>query len=1258
VIRDLSRSALALIAMSALFGLAAVLPSAAGAVELQRVGAMAERPGLGAEHHNQRVAVDHSTGNVLLADTVGDRVAVFSPDGAEVGAAGAGELLDPFGVAVDQVDGDLYVADSGNDRILRYERGVLGDYTLDITFPSPAQGAAAGEVGSFAAALAVDPSNGDLLVADPGNNLVSRYTSAGGFVSSFDGSTSPDGPLTGLVDLAINSSGDVFVVDFTGDIGLQQGTSRVERFAADGAHEQTLGPVPMAATVAVRPGTDEIVVSGDQDAVWRDSVASLHTFTAAGSPGGQVSLDMSSAQYSRVSGMAFYDGDSDRLYVATDAGNYAGNYSFGSPSVQIYRALAAPEVTDPVVDDVEATRADVTATIDPNGAARDWVLELSNDAGASWPQAAQGTTSAGDDPVALEASFDELDPRTEYLVRLRLPASGLTSAEVAFETLGDAPRVRVDSAEFGVSTWTLRGAVDPQGSATSYWFEYGPTTDYGARGPASVDESAGDGNAFVTVAQQIGGLEPGVTYHYRLVARNADGIAVTPDARFGDIAHAPGAPDRAYELVTPLGSQANIRAAGGIASANGDVSCFSTEDSLLGSTSNGTGFNDDAFCSYRGADGWATKWVSAPRAPRDAGGIGLRVHRLSDDGRKAVLGGNGQIAGFPTWTGPDDPEEIPDYNRGANSNGFLYENGALTWVTPRPGPDPDWGGMPLATDESFDRVLFMSSLALVPEDPTGETDHTVIFPPQDVYLWTHEGVRLVSVDENGSAMGRAAVPTRSPGESKQGALSADGSRAFFTSARGAYGTPFEVTGTLTSVFRWEDGEAMVVSPRRGPDGTEPQPVEFAGASEDGDVVYLLTSEQLTLDPISGSSLYRYTVSTDELSLVATSPFGVVPIGMSADGSTVFYRDLFTLRAYRDGSSTVVAPLAPTDLGFQRVAGAIDPWKAVRVSGDGRKAIFVSEAGTPGVAQVYMWEHGAGVTRLSNTSNGDPAASHATIGNYPDLPGPTSLNYEIDQHWGWTGRGRVWTDDHGTVFFQTAAALVGEDRNQVSDVYAWTDGEVELITPGTPSRFGFYYHASSADGGTVFFHTYARVLPTWDRNSVRDVYAARIGGGFPVPPPETVGDPPVQSGPGPVPAGPGVGSGVARPGEQTSTERPLSITARRLAAGVSRDLARRGRVGVSVRLSKLARVQVRAVARVGGKRRTVGSSSKRLKSGRVVVRLSRSARAQLRRTRRLSVTLVVSGPDAASKRIGMTLTLPRSGAARSSSAVVVDQSKRG
>jgi hypothetical protein len=61
---------------------------------------------------------------------------------------------------------------------------------------------------------------------------------------------------------------------------------------------------------------------------------------------------------------------------------------------------------------------------------------------------------------------------------------------------------------------TLNGTVNPNGTSTQYYFQWGPTTSYGNVTPT---QSAGSGTSTIAVLAKITGLTPHTTYHYRLV---------------------------------------------------------------------------------------------------------------------------------------------------------------------------------------------------------------------------------------------------------------------------------------------------------------------------------------------------------------------------------------------------------------------------------------------------------------------------------------------------------------------------------------------------------------------------------------------------------------------------------------------------------------------------------------------------------------------------------------------------------------------
>jgi hypothetical protein len=115
--------------------------------------------------------------------------------------------------------------------------------------------------------------------------------------------------------------------------------------------------------------------------------------------------------------------------------------------------------------------------------------------------------------------------------RFTAAAATLAVALAAPSVAAARPAVTTGAASsVAQTTATLNGTVDPNGGATTYFFQFGPTKVYGG---ASTETSAGAGNAGVRVSAAIAGLAPATTYHYRLVARGPHGgIVLGADRTF------------------------------------------------------------------------------------------------------------------------------------------------------------------------------------------------------------------------------------------------------------------------------------------------------------------------------------------------------------------------------------------------------------------------------------------------------------------------------------------------------------------------------------------------------------------------------------------------------------------------------------------------------------------------------------------------------------------------------------------------------
>jgi hypothetical protein len=73
---------------------------------------------------------------------------------------------------------------------------------------------------------------------------------------------------------------------------------------------------------------------------------------------------------------------------------------------------------------------------------------------------------------------------------------------------------------------TMNAAINPNSSATSYFFEFGIGSDYGSRIPGTAT-AVGSDSGDHPVSQVLSGLAPGTTFHYRVVAVNALGFTST-----------------------------------------------------------------------------------------------------------------------------------------------------------------------------------------------------------------------------------------------------------------------------------------------------------------------------------------------------------------------------------------------------------------------------------------------------------------------------------------------------------------------------------------------------------------------------------------------------------------------------------------------------------------------------------------------------------------------------------------------------------
>ena len=199
------------------------------ATSLASFGINARGPGLFMQPKSVAAGKD---GALWVADTFSDRVQKLTAAGAFVAGynrvstfgpapgGGAGEFRNPYGVAVDPVSGAVYVADTGNDRVQRFD-GTTWTTVAGATFNAPR-------------GVGVDGS-GRLLVADTGNDRVLRLSGTT-WSTIGAGYARPEAVTAVGSSLYVADTGNSRVLKLSGSTGVVQRTlaaAEPEGVAAD-----------------------------------------------------------------------------------------------------------------------------------------------------------------------------------------------------------------------------------------------------------------------------------------------------------------------------------------------------------------------------------------------------------------------------------------------------------------------------------------------------------------------------------------------------------------------------------------------------------------------------------------------------------------------------------------------------------------------------------------------------------------------------------------------------------------------------------------------------------------------------------------------------------------------------------------------------------------------------------------------------------------------------------------------------------------
>jgi hypothetical protein len=145
----------------------------------------------------------------------------------------AGQFNGPKGVAVDQATHDVYVADSGNHRVDKFDEagvfieawgwgvadGLAHTEVCALSCQAGLEGSGAGQF-TTPIGMAVDssggPSTGDVYVGDESTGRVTKLSSAGAFLGSIE--AGDEGPFSSIYGVAVDKHGDLWVYDSSSEV--------------------------------------------------------------------------------------------------------------------------------------------------------------------------------------------------------------------------------------------------------------------------------------------------------------------------------------------------------------------------------------------------------------------------------------------------------------------------------------------------------------------------------------------------------------------------------------------------------------------------------------------------------------------------------------------------------------------------------------------------------------------------------------------------------------------------------------------------------------------------------------------------------------------------------------------------------------------------------------------------------------------------------------------------------------------------------
>jgi hypothetical protein len=1072
----------------------------------------------------ESVAVNDSNGHILVADSSKGVVYDFSSladTTAEVWE-GTTTPAKSFGhgrvsVAVDQSTGDVYVSDATDMVVDKFDATgkLITSFGDSTPTPDGQLAGAAAPTGAFVhpgtetpIGIAVDQTTHDLYVIDSGHEVVDEFDSTGAYLSQITGTGETIEGGFGLFGcggeytdgIAVNStSGHVLVSDSCPVKAFEFEAGGAFLKVLDGSNTPARSFGALYTSVAVDDTSGLIYVTDGADGV-------TDAFSEAGEYEGQI-LGVPTATKPR--GAVATDPANGTIYVSDN----------GTGSVSVFPVpIVVPDVTTAEAGEVSPEQATLKGSVNPLGEGNAqcqfiWGEKATLDKTVPCSAAVPDGTSA----VEVHEVLGGLQRDTEYCFRLQASNKngtnpGDASQNECFRTAG--PGLRGEwASEVTSESASLNARIDPNGSPTSYYFQYGPSAAYGSTVPAAPGQAIGAEPGEREVApQHIQGLSSSSEYHYRVVVLSETSPGHTeevtgPDLTFVTQAASTeaGLPDgRQWEQVTPLqkhGALVNpISEEGVIESApNGQAFTYqvnaTTEAEAQGNA------QSPQVLSRRTASGWASQDIAIPQetATGATTGSGVEYPFFSPDLTSAVL----QPAGaFPApgsvFSLSAKASEQTPYVRTNLNDGNLEspcEPTAEACYRPIVTGGPGVANVPAETvfgehggprfhgaTDDLSHVILTSSVALT-KTPISEGEGLT----GGLYEWSadappSEQLKLVSV-----------LPGPG-GEAASGGLYLGGGGDAAGSARGAIGPGGQrvfweasTAGGEASLYVRDiaDEKTLQLDAVQGGSGEGSEKPQFQIANATADRV-LFTDRQRLRPGSGGADLYECKLiegpgglSCELEDLTPLGPAGEeaevqgVVLGTSEDGSVVYFVAKGALSGSEANEHDEVAAHGQPNL-YMREGGQT---KLVAVLAEGDSGDWGYHSGLSGLtARVSPSGRFLAFTSQRSLTGYDNRDAHS---NQPD-----EEVYEFDKQ---TGR-LVCASCNPTGGRPEGVEVGGKPRRANvggTQSATWIAGSIPGWTPYQLSH-ALYQSRYLSNEGRLFFNSQDSLVPQ-DTNGTEDVY---------------------------------------------------------------------------------------------------------------------------------------------------------------------------